>query len=66
MHEGIRSFIDECVAAGRSEKTSHYLFVNGFNATKTRVPIIEHLKRGAALSRLTDAWLSTWRDEVEA
>ena len=66
MHEGIRSFIDECVAAGRSEKTSHYLFVNGFDATKTRVPVREHLKRGVALSRLTDTWLSTWGNEVEA
>ena len=65
MREGIRTFLDECAAAGRSEKTSHYLFVNGFDAKKIKIPIKEHLKRGATLARLTDAWLSTWGVETE-
>ena len=65
MREGIRSFLDDCVAAGRSEKTAHYLFVNGFDANKSRVPVREHLMRGAALSRLTEIWLSSWGNEVE-
>ena len=65
MREGIRTFLDECAAAGRSEKTSHYLFVNGFDAKKAKIPVKEHLKRGAILARLTDAWLSTWGGETE-
>lgn len=51
MCEGIRSFLDESAAAGRSERTSQSLFVNGF-ANQSTVPIKEHLKRGAILSKL--------------
>ena len=62
MREGIRSFLEECVLAGRSEKTAHYLFVNGLDSKGSKIPVKDHLKRGASLSRLVDMWLSTWGD----
>ena len=63
--EGIRAFIDECARAGRSEKSAHLLFVNGKDAQGADVSTRTHLERGAALSKLTDMWLSTWGDEME-
>ena len=65
MREGIRSFIDECALAGKSERSAHFLYVNGLDSKSCRVPIKDHLKRGASLSRLTDMWLSTWGEEEE-
>ena len=65
MREGIRSFLDECVAAGRSEKSAHYLYVNGFDSKKSRIPVKDHLKIGASLSRLTDMWLDTWGEDTD-
>ena len=65
MREGIRSFLDECVAAGRSEKSAHYLYVNGFDSKKSRIPVKDHLKRGASLSRLRDMWLDTWGEDTD-
>ena len=63
IREGIRAFIESCRAAGRSEKSAHFLYVNGFDPRRSRVPVQEHLKRGASLSRLTDVWLSTWGND---
>ena len=60
FREGIRLFLDECAAAGRSEKTAHYLYVNGFDPKRLKIPVPDHLKRGASLARLTNMWLSTW------
>ena len=60
FREGIRLFLDECAAAGRSEKTAHYLYVNGFDPKRSKIPVHDHLKRGASLARLTNMWLSTW------
>ena len=60
FREGIRFFLDECAAAGRSEKTAHYLYVNGFDPKRLKIPVHDHLKRGASLARLTNMWLSTW------
>ena len=65
MREGIRSFLDECKAAGRSEKSAHYLYVNGFDPMKSRIPVADHLRRGASLSRLTDMWLNTWGEDSD-
>ena len=65
MREGIRSFLDECQAAGRSEKSAHFLYVNGFDSKKSRIPVKDHLQRGGALSKLVEMWLSTWGDETE-
>ena len=63
MREGIRFFLEECAAAGKSQATAHYLFVNGMDPRGCRVSIKDHLKRGASLSRLIDFWLSTWGDD---
>ena len=60
FREGIRLFLDECAAVGRSEKTAHYLYVNGFDPKRSKIPVHDHLKRGASLARLTNMWLSTW------
>ena len=60
FREGIRLFLDECAAMGRSEKTAHFLYVNGFDPKSNKISVQDHLKRGAILARLTDMWLSTW------
>ena len=60
FREGIRLFLDECAAVGRSEKSALYLYVNGFDPKRSRIPVQDHLKRGSSLATLTDAWLSTW------
>ena len=65
MREGIRSFIDECRAAGRSQRSTHFLYVNGLDSKRSRIPVKDHLKRGASLSRLVNMWLDTWGDEME-
>ena len=66
IREGIRSFIDECWAAGRSSKSAHFLYVNGLDAKRSKIPIKDHLKRGASLSRLVKMWLDTWGEDTEA
>ena len=63
IREGIRAFLDECARAGRSEKSAHFLYVNGMDANGSKIPVKVHLQRGASLSRLTDMWLSTWGEE---
>ena len=63
IREGIRTFLDECAKAGKSEKSAHYLYVNGLDSEGLNVPVQIHLQRGASLSRLTDMWLSTWGEE---
>ena len=65
MREGIRTFMDECAAAGRSEKSTHFLYVNGLDSKRCKIPAKDHLKRGACLSRLVDMWLDTWGEETE-
>ena len=66
FREGIRLFLDECATAGRSEKSAHFLYVNGFDPKRCKIPVQDHLKRGASLARLTDVWLSTWGAEEES
>ena len=63
MREGIRAFREECKAAGRSEKTGHFLYVNGLDQNGAKLPTRVHLQRGASLSKLTDMWLYTWGEE---
>ena len=65
MREGIRSFMDECAAAGRSEKSAHFLYVNGFDPRRSKIPVKEHLERGGCLARLVEMWLSTWGEETD-
>ena len=60
IREGIRDFLDECAKAGRSEKSAHFLYVNGMDCVGVKVPVQVHLQRGASLRRLTDMWLDTW------
>ena len=60
FREGIRLFLDECATAGRSEKSAFFLYVNGFDPKRSKIPVRDHLKRGASLASLTDVWLSTW------
>ena len=66
IREGIRSFIDECWAAGRSSKSAHFLYVNGLDAKRSKIPVKDHLNRGASLSRLVKMWLDTWGEDAEA
>ena len=65
IREGVRAFLDECAKAGRSEKTAHYLYVNGMDSKGEKLSVQVHLQRGASLSRLTDMWLNTWGEEEE-
>ena len=58
--EGIRAFLTECEAAGRSLTTAHYLYVNGQNAEGIKISVQDHLRRGASLIRLTNVWLEMW------
>ena len=60
IREGIRSFIDECWAVGRSSASAHFLYVNGLDSKRSKIPVKDHLKRGASLSRLVKMWLDTW------
>ena len=63
IREGIRAFLDECARAGRSEKSAHFLYVNGMDSSGSEIPVKVHLQRGASLSKLTDMWLGTWGEE---
>ena len=58
--EGLRAFLTECEDAGRSVATAHYLYVNGQTAEGVKIPVEDHLARGACLIRLTDMWLEMW------
>ena len=58
--EGIGAFLTECEDAGRSLTTAHYLYVNGQIAEGIKISVQDHLRRGASLIRLTDAWLELW------
>ena len=58
--EGIRAFLTECEAAGRSLMTAHYLYVNGQSAEGIKISVQDHLRRGASLIRLTNVWLEMW------
>ena len=66
IREGIRSFIDECWAVGRSSASAHFLYVNGLDSKRSKIPVKDHLKRGASLSRLVKMWLDTWGEDAEA
>ena len=39
VKEGIRAFLTECEAAGRSLTTAHYLYVNGQNAEGIKISV---------------------------
>ena len=45
MREGIRDFIDRCSEAGRSQKTTHFLYVNGKDQCGNSIPLKMHLQR---------------------
>lgn len=66
VREGIRSFIENTKKLGKSEKTAHSLYVQGMDQNGAKVSTKEHLKRGAALSALTDMWLYTWGEAESA
>ena len=66
VREGIRSFIENSKKLGKSEKTAHSLYVQGMDQNGAKVSTKEHLKRGAALSALTDMWLYTWGEDESA
>ena len=65
MREGIRDFLDMCSIAGRSQKSAHFLYVNGMDHCGNKIHPQEHLQRGACLERLTKMWLYTWGQEEE-
>ena len=65
IRKGIRSFIDECWAVGRSSASAHFLYVNGLDSKRSKIPVKDHLKRGASLSRLVKMWLDTWGEDIE-
>ena len=66
FREGIRLFLDECAAVGRSNKSALYLYGNGFDPKRSRIPVQDHLKKGSSLATLTDVWLSTWGADDES
>ena len=66
VREGIRAFIEDSRKLGKSEKTAHSLYVQGMDQNGAKVSTKEHLKRGAALSALTDMWLYTWGEDESA
>ena len=47
------------------DRSAHFLYVQGLDAKGSKIPVTDHLQRGACLSRLTDMWLSTWGEEEE-
>ena len=59
---GIKAFLDGCLQAGRSMATAFRHFILGFDEDGEKVDLEAHLKRGASLHELTEAWLSTWED----
>ena len=67
MREGIRDFIDRCSEAGRSQKTTHFLYVNGKDQCGNSIPLKMHLhlQRGASLDNMVRMWLFTWGQEEE-
>ena len=67
MREGIRDFIVRCSEAGRSQKTTHFLYVNGKDQCGNSIPLKMHLhlQRGASLDNLVRMWLFTWGQEEE-
>ena len=63
---GIKAFLDGCLQAGRSMATAFKLFILGLDEDRKKVDLETHMKRGASLHELTEAWLSTWEDpEIE-
>ena len=65
MREGIRDFIVRCSEAGRSQKTTHFLYVTGKDQCSNSIPTKMHLQRGASLDNLVKMWLFTWGQEEE-
>ena len=60
IREGIRDFAVECCNAGRSEASTHYLYVNGMSPVGEPIEAKEHLQRGKSLDNLTKMWLFSW------
>ena len=60
--EGIRDFLERCLRADRSEKSAHFLDVNGMDVKGLRISVEEHLRRGSSLAKLTeDHAIFEWR-----
>ena len=63
---GIRSFLDDCLKAGRSRASAYRHYVMGLDKFGDRVNTATHLKRGESLHLLTEEWLKTWEDVEES
>ena len=61
MREGIRDFIDRCSEAGRSQKTTHFLYVTGKDQCGNSIPLNAPLEE----DNLVRMWLFTWGQEEE-
>ena len=59
---GIRAFLNDCLKAGRSRASAYKFYILGMDEIGNKVDLQTHLKRGASLHQLTDAWLETWED----
>ena len=58
--EGIRRFLEECHGAGLSSASAYRYYISGLDSGGNSIPVMEHLKRGRSLMRMTDAWISIW------
>ena len=63
IREGIRDFLTKCWDAGRSGKTSLFLYVNGMDHNGEKIVTRDHLQRGKSLETFTDMWLASWGQE---
>ena len=63
IREGIRDFLTKCWDAGRSGKTSLFLYVNGMDHNGEKIVTRHHLQRGKSLETFTDMWLASWGQE---
>ena len=61
--EGIQEFLEMSREAGVSKVAAYKAYILGKDCRGVPVQVSTHLARGACLSRLTDAWLSTWYEE---
>ena len=62
---GIQEFLDDCLQAGRSRASAYKFYLLGLDKNGFKIDLALHLKRGACLRELTDAWLETWDEPVE-
>ena len=63
--EGIVDFLEMSRQAGMSRASAYRAYILGKDCRGVPVHVADHLARGACLSRLTDAWLSTWYEEED-